>query len=501
MIDNIYANDNSNVEDIRQQLAVELSRHIRNKSIVLSDDIMLALNISLNESYDQTLEPVCSNNRNLNDDLLIPPNRIRIREYVNRSYPGKIVRDGGTFASQHMYINMNKTWSIQILTEDEALHEAAYVKYTFSDDFHIAIMKWHRESWTLSEKIECIFSSDLIVANILLKVAEIFDIRSDDDCDESQVAVSSTDVETADLSSTDTTPVYSNSATTGVQSDISSVLESMETGRSADISSTTMDSSSSSSSNSTSVNTVNHTITSSSGLNSIKINSISDDRFKVLKNMMMMVVKGYSKPHLCEFENPSMLNRHSNVNWISCSNPLHVNKTLQQLTNNYSIDLRIKHGDLIIVQDTREPLKALTPEDILSLEYVATANSSTYNTYNNNYSSSFHTNYVSNNNGNSITNYSNYGKSVSSIDKLFPSNNSIMHNVNSGIKIKTHTDRQKELDQVNSSSKNSCSVDNTISYSLDLFSANDSDNKLPQSKDEVEFNKQGGFALFDDLVD
>jgi hypothetical protein len=104
---------------------------------------------------------------------IVPPEtsifRIRIREKIGIN-PGKILRDGKTIGDSQVYLCDHKAFCFELLEDDEILPEID------QGDAVVQVQKWHRSSWSLSEKIDILFLGKKAVREIAAGLAQIFQI-------------------------------------------------------------------------------------------------------------------------------------------------------------------------------------------------------------------------------------------------------------------------------------------------------------------------------------
>lgn len=94
---------------------------------------------------------------------------IRLREKIGNC-PAKILRDGKTMQESNIYLNDHKAFCIEILAEPETLPEDDY------GDVIVQVQKWHRQSWSLSEKIDVILPGGKPVRDIASGLGKLFQI-------------------------------------------------------------------------------------------------------------------------------------------------------------------------------------------------------------------------------------------------------------------------------------------------------------------------------------
>lgn len=97
------------------------------------------------------------------------PNRIRIRDKVSL-LPGKILRDGKTFMESQVYLCDSKNLCIEILDEDEILPDDDH------SDVVVLVQKWHRSTWSFSERIEILFPGSKSVRDIAIGLSMVFSV-------------------------------------------------------------------------------------------------------------------------------------------------------------------------------------------------------------------------------------------------------------------------------------------------------------------------------------
>jgi hypothetical protein len=98
--------------------------------------------------------------------------RIRIREKIG-NFPAKILRDGKTLQEMNVYLNDHKAFCFEILQEEENLPEDDY------GDVVVQVQKWHRSSWSLSEKIDVLLPGGKCVRDIAIGLSKLFQIPFD----------------------------------------------------------------------------------------------------------------------------------------------------------------------------------------------------------------------------------------------------------------------------------------------------------------------------------
>eukprot|EP01033_Poteriospumella_lacustris_P009379 gene9379-6720_t len=94
---------------------------------------------------------------------------IRVREKIGNC-PAKILRDGKTMQESNIYLNDHKAFCVEILAEAETLPEDDY------GDVIVQVQKWHRQSWSLSEKIDVILPGGTAVRDIASGLGKLFQI-------------------------------------------------------------------------------------------------------------------------------------------------------------------------------------------------------------------------------------------------------------------------------------------------------------------------------------
>jgi hypothetical protein len=209
-----------------------------------------------------------------------------------------------------------------------------------------------------------------------------------------------------------------------------------------------------------------------------------------VSNMHMLLIKSYNKVHLSDL-NQHML-RELYRSWTNHSSDT---RRLKDLSN---LDFKLRHGDIILLQDITEPLKELTPQDRLSLQYVEEASRSIYGT----------------------GNYHGYGGRYDPVYSYAPtsvtsSNDPLTspikgktssHSPVVGIKIKTQKDRLKQsavdANGITSPTNELSGNKNNTEHQLpSTVITDESMQEAFQCADDAEFNKQGGVALFADLAE
>lgn len=97
------------------------------------------------------------------------PHRIRLRDKVT-VFPGKILRDGKTFMESQVYLCDSKILCIEILDEDEILPDDDH------GDVVVLVQKWHRSTWSFSERIEILFPGSKSVREIAAGLSMVFSV-------------------------------------------------------------------------------------------------------------------------------------------------------------------------------------------------------------------------------------------------------------------------------------------------------------------------------------
>ena len=100
------------------------------------------------------------------------PNQIRLRERYS-SCVGKLLRDGKTIQQAGLYLTDNKGIAVQILDEPEILPIEEV------GDVLVAVQKFHRTSWSLSERIEVLFPGSMSIQDISKGLCMLFDVPMD----------------------------------------------------------------------------------------------------------------------------------------------------------------------------------------------------------------------------------------------------------------------------------------------------------------------------------
>jgi hypothetical protein len=153
----------------------------------------------------------------------------------------------------------------------------------------------------------------------------------------------------------------------------------------------------------------------------------------------------------------------------------------------------ISSGDVLIIQDSSEVLRDLTPEEKLSIELVEAANRAPVNS--SYYPSSYPTYYGPS----SYSDINTYGPAPSLATNYKASTRS----VSNGIRIKVHKNNSGEsssdLLPHNNSSASTNVGDDLLMYTEDIESSSSSNNNYNNNQSDAEFNRQGGMSLFDDI--
>lgn len=149
-----------------------------------------------------------------------------------------------------------------------------------------------------------------------------------------------------------------------------------------------------------------------------------------------------------------------------------------------SHDMRVQDGDLLLLQDTSEPLKELTPADLKSIDIVALASSpAEYNEW----SSSSYVCYPANSNskvsfyGNNNSHTYMNNNNISSVNALTSTNTS----QSNGIRITTHRERERLRENNSLENSNSNTVDESNIKQLD----DDNRKYIIDPATEAEFNR------------
>jgi hypothetical protein len=147
-------------------------------------------------------------------------------------------------------------------------------------------------------------------------------------------------------------------------------------------------------------------------------------------------------------------------------------------------DFRLTEGDVLVLQNTEEPLGILTEADKLSVKIVQAAAAKTNDAY-----------------GWSSSNVT-WSDTYSAIK--YPKTGGISSGSGGGgIRIKTHKDRLKEQSNNSHASGDSAGSSEVTSPLPPLEVVNDvnmSTSSANAAIDEKEFQKQGGYELFSDLI-
>lgn len=213
-----------------------------------------------------------------------------------------------------------------------------------------------------------------------------------------------------------------------------------------------------------------------------------------INNMSMLLLKSYNKIHLSDLNQHTV--RDIYRSWTCFS---YEQRKLRDLSN---IDFKLRNGDIILLQDVTEPLKVLTKEDLLSLQYVEEASRTIYgSTYG---SSPAYSGGRYNQGYNATSSSSIHSSSVTSaverIDEISTtSSTSKSKSKSSGIKIITQRDRQKLADTVSNLPAN-VKEDSPVTIEQETFGS-ESETSPVVNGDDSEFIKQGGISLFSDYVD
>lgn len=129
-------------------------------------NILVQANTDVQELREMILHELIRSNR-VSADFSIK--RIRIRDCYN-SIITKLLRDGMTLQQSGISITDNKKLTIQLLPEDEYLPEEE------QGDAVVMVQRWHRTSWTLSERVEVLFPGNASVSDISKALCLTFDI-------------------------------------------------------------------------------------------------------------------------------------------------------------------------------------------------------------------------------------------------------------------------------------------------------------------------------------
>ena len=155
-----------------------------------------------------------------------------------------------------------------------------------------------------------------------------------------------------------------------------------------------------------------------------------------------------------------------------------------------SHDMRVQDGDLLLLQDKNEPLKQLTPADMKSMDIVALASSPIE--YNEEWNSGYVC-YPANNNP-KVSFYD--GNHNHSYNTSVQTVNSVTTSHSNGIRITTHRERERLKEN-----NNSVEISNNSNKVNESYTANQMEvNNTNGTSTDVEFEKQGGLAIFDDII-
>lgn len=230
-----------------------------------------------------------------------------------------------------------------------------------------------------------------------------------------------------------------------------------------------------------------------------------------VNHMTMLLLKSYNKMHLSDLNQGTI--REIYRSWTCYS---HERRKLKDLSN---LDFKLRNGDVLLLQDVTEPLKTLTKEDLLSLQYVEEASRSLYgSSYGSGYGANTFRGYDSYNAGYQHPSaYSGVGASSVSTytDKSdWTSSTNVKARAPNGIKIITQKDRQKQALETSMLSLSMTSVNSDIGVATSqresspvtithesTSSAELMNGKRQGNTDDYEFTKQGGVSIFSDLID
>jgi len=219
------------------------------------------------------------------------------------------------------------------------------------------------------------------------------------------------------------------------------------------------------------------------------------------KNMLVLVLKPYTSQPLSDLNDDSVSKRGGARGWMTY---LDNHSTLSETMNH----LKLSDGDLILVQDSSEALKVLTPQDMLSVQLVKDASKPAPYEY-----------YYGSGSSSNLGHYygTNVGTSALSIASSSINSSGSKAKVSSGIKFKSQEERMKErLEKEQAAAAAALSAASSLSLALDLTASStsmsftssmssSSSGKRILSEEEVivgderEFEKQGGYALFSDI--
>jgi len=161
-----------------------------------------------------------------------------------------------------------------------------------------------------------------------------------------------------------------------------------------------------------------------------------------------------------------------------------------------SHEMRVADGDMLLLQDTSEPLMELSPADLKSIQIVEASNSSSYSSYNSTdwRSTSSYCCYPIQNTTSSVSNT--YGTSYG---PYAPTSTTTV--ARSGIQIRTYKDRERLKEEKASSTSLDVMESNnsSIGNATVVYGVGEDDNATTIGSDGMEFIKQGGMALFDDI--
>lgn len=237
-------------------------------------------------------------------------------------------------------------------------------------------------------------------------------------------------------------------------------------------------------------------------------------------NMKAMVVPRDTEFLLCDLPQKSPP-RNYGRSWFEPGNE-------KGMLRYMSHSMRLQDGDLLLVQDSSEPLRELTQGDLKSMAIVEAATQNSYGVYTT-YSYPTvtpHSATMRYGTGVSSSDYLNAANKISSSiagGGLSGSSSSYAKRSGGGIHIKTHKERlEEEQNKLNNAASASASpsdivdkdsttgegeTDNSSNVAAVAAAVeeemaayyNSTDNQI--AGDDAEFQKQGGMALFDDLLD
>lgn len=195
-------------------------------------------------------------------------------------------------------------------------------------------------------------------------------------------------------------------------------------------------------------------------------------------DLLLLAIKPYNRIPLSELN--QTLVRDLNRSWVSFASEK------RKLKEYAMYNASLRHGDLLLLQDTKEPLKELTKEDRLSLQYVEEANRPSYVHYtgSNSYTAVTESTTKLTFKPPIIGSYGpSYGRSVGHESYDLRSSH------RGGIKIKSKKDHEKQ------------STMDPLPLVAVVSPSESGEESPPPTKDDIEYIRSGGVALFDDMKD